>query len=298
MAVLAFDLGGSSIKYALVNNLEIDGWGSLPTPGDWLQFVSLIKKVKSDFYGFDLEGVAFSSPGVINMKSRQIEGVSAIKYIHYRPIFDELEEIFRLPVAIENDGNCAGLAESSHGAAKGYKEAAIVVIGTGIGGSIIRDGKLYRGSHLFGGEFGYTFLGDGHALSDFGSVVKTAKRYCRQRGLSENHHSGKEMFDFASQGDEMAIASVNTFLESLAVGLFNIQLMLDPEVIVLGGGVSSRNDLIEAINSRMHKLFEKSSIRDFFPKIVCSHFKNDANLIGAVVNFNSQVKEGHHYGKI
>ena len=99
-------------------------------------------------------GVAISSPGAVNKATGVIEGASALPYIHNFKIVPELEKRFGLPVSIENDANCAAMAEVTFGNGRGCKNLAFVVCGTGIGGAVVIDGKICHGSHLYGGEFG------------------------------------------------------------------------------------------------------------------------------------------------
>lgn len=285
MAILAVDLGGSSVKYGIIEGDSIEKKGSFLTPNTWEQLMVSLQTVIAEAHHSCLTGIAISSPGVVNFQQRVIEGVSAIEYIHGRPIFEELERTFGLPVAIENDGNCAGLAEVTCGIAKGRNEVVMVVIGTGIGGAVFRDGRLQRGAHLFGGEFGYTFFKENQTLSNLGSPVKMARRYCEKRNVPTNQYSAIDVFDFASSGDSVAQVEVEVFYEYLAYGLFNIQLMLDPEVIIIGGGVSEKKGFIEELNKRVMALFKVSKIQKFTPEIISSKFNNDANLIGAVENF-------------
>ena len=103
-----------------------------------------------------VDGVAISAPGAVDDKKGIIGGCSAVPYIHDFFIQKELETLFELPVSLENDVNCAALAEVFKGAAKDVDHALFIVIGTGIGGAIIQNRKLHKGRNLFGGEFGFT----------------------------------------------------------------------------------------------------------------------------------------------
>ncbi|WP_206911441.1 ROK family protein [Enterococcus sp. DIV0840] len=284
MAILAFDFGGSAVKYGIWNGQEITDKGKFTTPKTWDEMKASLFSV---YEGINqkVEGVAFSAPGVVDVQKQMINGISAIPYIHKFNIFKELEELFNLPVAIENDANCAGIAEIYEGAAKGKKEVAFVVVGTGIGGAIFHNGQITKGAHLYGGEFGLMYLSEGETFSKLGTAVQMAWRYCERKGVEKETFSGEDVFAFAESGDELAIEEVNNFYEYLTQGLFSIQFSLDPEMIVLGGGVSAKKGLIDEINQRMKEKLDHFDLHDFIPKIVTCEFKNDANLIGAAANF-------------
>lgn len=284
MAILVFDLGGSAVKYGLWTE-KLEQTGQFATPATWEEMTEQMLLVKGQFSEQEREGVALSAPGVVNEQTKQIEGISAIPYIHYRPIFTELETLFGLPVTIENDANCAGLAEIHEGAAKGRLEVAFVVLGTGVGGAVFHKGELVKGAHLYGGEFGLMFLDGGQTFSELGTAVQMAWRYCDRKGVARDVYTGKDVFAFAEQGDQLAAEEVENFYNYVVQGLFSIQLSLDPEVIVLGGGVSSKPGLLEEINRRMELQFQHFDLKDFLPKIVLCEYRNDANLVGAAANF-------------
>ena len=185
---------------------------------------------------------------------------------------------------MENDANCAGLAEVWRGAAKGLQNVLFVVIGSGIGGAVIVDGKVRHGKHLFGGEFGYMLLKEDKTFSDLGTAVNMAKRYSKRMEL-ETELSGKEVFELAEQGDEIAEEEVETFYHYLAIGIYNLQYSFDPEKIIIGGGVSSKEGLLDELNVHLAKVVESAKIAPFIPEVAICEFQNDANLIGAVYNY-------------
>lgn len=288
MALLVLDIGGSSVKYGIwIQDCIVDK-ESFVTPATWDGMKESLLKVKNEMDAkYELEGVAISSPGSINQVNGVIEGASSIPYIHNFLIFKELKEMFKCPVSIENDANCAGLAELWKGAAKGLKNVVFVVVGSGIGGAVIIDGKIQYGKHLFAGEFGYMLLTDQNTFSDLGTAVNMAKRYAKRKNLAENAISGKEVFELAEQGDAIALNEVDTFYRYLAQGIYNLQYSFDPEKIIIGGGVSSKSDLIQQLNVKLEQIVKQVKIAPFIPEIALCEFKNDANLIGAVYNFKT-----------
>ncbi|MGS2780091.1 ROK family protein [Robertmurraya sp. GLU-23] len=286
MSLVVFDIGGSAVKYGVWDSEEITGKGSFVTPATWEEMKANLLRVKQEFGDqYQIEGIAFSSPGAVNQKTGIIEGASAVPYLHNFPIFTELTELLGCPIAIENDANCAGLAEVWMGAAKGLKDVIFVVVGSGIGGAVIVNGKIHHGKHLFGGEFGYMLLTDEGTFSALATPVSMANRYAERMKLTSKEISGKEVFDLAEQGDQVAIEEVEKFYRYLAQGIYNLQYSFDPEKIIIGGGVSSKSDLIPQVTRKLTEIIEQVKIATIFPEIEICQYKNDANLIGAVYNF-------------
>ncbi len=288
MSVLVFDWGGTGIKHGLWKNDRLEQQEQFPTPKTWQDLKNQMKAVKDGYSEEDLEGVAISAPGAVNSQKGVIEGISAIPYIHHFPIQAELEAYFGLPVAFENDANSAGMAEVWKGAAREYQDVLFLVLGTGVGGAVIKNGQVEKGAHLYGGEFGLIYLDGNQTFSGVGTAVKMADRYCLRHDLEKGSVSGEEVFRFATEGDEIAAEEVENFYNYVARGVFSLQFTLDPECIVIGGGVSAKPGLLEEVNRRVLELFADHEIIDFEPVIRTCEFKNDANLIGAVANFYQQ----------
>jgi len=296
MNLLTFDFGGTSVKYSLWANEALLEVSSFPTPPTWEETKAKLLELKA-FYAADyaLDGAAFSFPGCIDHENGEIQGYSAIKYIHHFPIQKELSDLLDLPVSMENDANCAALAEVWTGVAKGLKDILFVVVGTGVGGALVVDGKIHSGAHLYGGEFGFMYLDfEGRfkqqTLSGLGTAVCMAERYCDALEVPRGTHSGKDVFAYALAGDELAKEQVEIFYKYLSIGLFNLQMSFDPEVIVIGGGVSANQAIIDELEGRVNHLLEVGHIKDFKAKLLPCHYKNDANLVGAVKNFMMRVE--------
>lgn len=286
MGILVFDFGGSAVKYGYWNGHQLEATNQFPTPGTWEEMKQKLSETYQAFAETNaIEGIGISAPGVVNSERQIIEGISAIPYIHGFNIFKELEELFGLPITIENDANCAGMAEFYEGAARNYQDVAFVVIGTGIGGAMFTKGQMNKGAHLYGGELGMMFLDGDQTFSRLGTAVQMAWRYCERLGLDKMTYSGKEVFQLAESGDVIAQEEVEKFYDYLAKGLFSIQFSFDPEVIVLGGGISAKEGLIDELNQRIEKLMDKLDLHDFVPEILLCDYRNDANLVGAAANY-------------
>lgn len=286
MSLLAIDIGGTSIKFGVWDNDKLINTGAINTPDSWDEMRKEFKLLKSKMeLKFNIEGVAISAPGAVNNKKGIIEGASAVPYIHHFPIQNELEELLNCDVAMENDANCAALAEVWNGSAKGLKDILFVVIGTGIGGAVIVDGKIRHGKNLFGGEFGYMLLTETETFSMLGTAVKMARKVCDRKNLEYSELTGEDVFKLATEGDEIALDEVDKFYYYVARGIFNLQYCFDPERIVIGGGVSNKEDLLTNINSKLEKICSKVNGASIMPEVVLCSYKNDANLIGAIYNY-------------
>ncbi len=286
MAILVFDMGGSAVNYGVWAKGSLVRKGKFNTPNTWEEMKAQLQQVRASV-DEEIEGVGISAPGAVNAQERRIDGISAIPYIHGFDIYSELEAAFGVPVTIENDANCAGMAEFYQGAGKEYQQAAFVVIGTGVGGTLFQNGELVRGAHLYGGEFGLMILDQGKTFSQLGTAVQMAWRYCDRIGVDRTTITGEEVFQRAEDGDAIAIEEVNKFYNYLAQGLFSIQFAFDPEVIIIGGGVSAKKGLLEEVDQRLKKMLADQALNDFDPLIKLCDYRNDANLVGAAANFQA-----------
>ena len=287
MNLAAIDIGGTTIKIATWKDNQLQDKHAIDTPKDLNGFYKAlteeVNKIKKDT---KIEGVAISSPGAVNKKTGIIGGSSAIPYIHNFKIVDELEKRFGLPVSVENDANSAALGELAEGSGKGCDSMAFFVIGTGIGGALIINQKVWHGAHLFSGEFGYMIMG-AHTLSELASPVAMANRYNERTG---KHLDGKTIFELAVKDDSVASDERQTLIHALAVAIYNIQHSFDPEKIVLGGGISNNPELIPLLNKEIDRLRDGLDLVTLKPDIVLCKLKSDANLRGAVADFEQNAK--------
>lgn len=282
MNLAAIDIGGTTIKLATWKDGKLQNNHAFDTPKDLNGFYDVltaeINKIKQDT---KIEGVAISSPGAVDQKTGIIGGSSALPYIHNFKIVDELEKRFELPVSIENDANSAALGELAAGAGKGCNSMAFFVIGTGIGGALIINQKVWHGAHLFGGEFGYMSIGT-KSVSDLASPVAMANRYNERTGKKLD---GKTVFALADEDDPVASDERQTLIHSLALAIYNVQQSFDPDKIVIGGGISNNPELIPLLNREIDYIRKQVNPASIKPEIVLCSLKSNANLRGAVADF-------------
>lgn len=285
MAILSFDIGGSSVKYAVIEKTgKILAKGKKTTPQEKEEFFRLIENVAASYLrAYTIEGAGFSFPGAVDDVSGVIGGSSALPYIHDFPIRQELERRLSLSAVLENDANCAALGESWLGVGKEHEDLVFLVIGTGIGGAVVKGKRIHHGKHLHGGEFGYMVSDASHRiLSETGSTRVLAERVADAKGLPREEMDGRKAFALADAGDADALQAVSAMYEALAMAIYNLQYAIDPEIFVLGGAVSERPGFAEEIGKRVDVILKDVGVARIRPIIRPAQFGNDANLLGAV----------------
>ncbi|WP_297633308.1 ROK family protein [uncultured Clostridium sp.] len=287
--IACIDIGGTSIKIGVLDKEgNIKFKSSLNVYQEWDRFIQeLITGIEELKEKFNIEGIGISSPGAVDTKAGIVGGMSAIPCIHGPNFKEILSERFNLPVSIENDANCAALAENFNGSGKNIDSMLFVVCGTGIGGAILKNGKVHHGENLHGGEFGYMLMeeenGEFKNFSEVASTMSFVRKIRKQ--YNDQSWDGKKVFKEAEEGNEKCIEVIDKFYLNLAKGIFNLQYIYDPKLILLGGAISEREDFIERINEKLDYILEKVQIAKVKPIVkACTH-KGDANLIGALANF-------------
>lgn len=292
--IACLDIGGTSIKVAVSDregNLKEKGFVKIEETFEALMG-NIVEWINSMKEKYEIEGVAISSPGAVDTKIGIVGGASAVPCIHGPNWKEEILKRTSLKASIENDANCAALAEVFSGTAKGVSDMMFLVCGTGIGGAIVNNGKIHHGKHLHGGEFGYMLMeeedGQFYNFSEVASTMSFVRRV--RKHYNDESWDGVKIFEEAANGNEVCIEAIERFYKNLAKGIFNIQYVYDPEMILLGGAISEREDFIDRINEKIDEIMSKVEIAKVRPQVLTCTHKKDANLIGAVANF---IKEGN-----
>ena len=299
MYYICIDIGGTSIKYGVLSEkgeIFIDGTVSTKVTEKENFILSdvkkLIRNILDEYGNYEIKGICVSTAGVVNPEKGEIAyaGPTIPKYTGTK-IKEELEKEFSISCEVENDVNCAGLGEYWKGAGKGSKSMVCLTIGTGIGGSVILDGKLLNGIGYTAGEIGYMDV-NGSYIQNIASskylVEKVQKEKVEREGITDTI-TGVDIFELAKKGDEICIAGINEIISNLAVGVRNIIYLLNPEVIVIGGGITAQKEYLE---EKIRKEVNDGMISDMFRKtrIELAQQGNQAGLLGALYNFLNKNK--------
>lgn len=297
--IFAVDIGGTAVKYALVDReFHVTGQGEFPTPYDGPEalidaIVGALEPCR-DRVG----GVGISLPGTVtDDPDGTIARGGALVFMNGVPLAKLIRERTGLPCAVENDGKAGVLGEYASGALKGCRSGVVVVLGTGIGGGILIDGKVWKGGHFFAGEFSFIYddftkpLGmDAFFAGGYGARGLLA-HVIKAKGLPEDTQlSGREIFAMANDGDEQVIAGIRSYAAGVARQIYNLQVILDPDVIAVGGGISAQSLLHRLIREEIDALYAAFDDMQLFPPprahVVPAQNGNNANLIGAAYRCN------------
>ncbi len=308
MKYLALDYGGTFIKYGLMNEeAEVLEKGEVPAPLESVdQFVETTASIYEKFRG-QVEGVAISMPGIIDSNRGFARTAGAYSKMAGQDINGLLSKVIDVPIAVENDGKAAILAEMWKGALQGVQNGVACIVGSGLGGGVLMDGKLRKGGSFASGEISILLTEPGnYAMHSFAAMKASMSSFLRMvadakqmnpadfeisgfmGGSDDNRKkiSGKEVFEWIEAGDEATCAVYQKWLENLVLVLFNMKMTLDPEKIVVGGGVSRNPRFI----ADLKKEFDKPNqmiMGAGFPgcELEVCRFSSDANLIGALYNW-------------
>ncbi|MDR0126884.1 ROK family protein [Bacillus zhangzhouensis] len=292
---VVFDVGGTRTKHGIM-----DEDGKLITRGDYQTncrqlepFLEAMEDVVKQYQKTrDVSGIAISLPGFVDSQTGYTEFAGAIIALNGQNVKTLLEEKTSLRVEVENDANCAALAEKYSGHAKDCDSFICMTIGTGVGGGIFAGGQLVRGASFRGGEFGMmlteTENGQFTTLNSSASTAGLIRNYKEKQGIPQSKQiDGQEIFDKAKH-DPSIEKLVDQWYKRIAIGIYNVATVLNPEKILIGGGVSARPDLIPSIEKHLHTLHAWKNIQ---VKLETCYYLNQAGMKGALYHF--LMKEGH-----
>ena len=255
----------------------------------------------------DIDSVGIASPGICNHDTGMVEYANNLPF-HKFGICDLIKKDFPAKAFhIENDANAAAWGEAIAGAAKGSSNSVMITLGTGVGGGIIIDNKVYSGFNYAGAELGHIVIvkngvpcscgrkGCWEAYSSATALIRMTREKieaCEQSGRAtlmsdmvakKGRVSGRTAFDAFRQGDEAAKEVVDTYIEYLACGLANVINIFQPEVLSLGGGVSGEGQfLLDMLIPKVREEQYGGGIVDL-TDIRIAQLGNDAGIVGAAV---------------
>ncbi len=311
MIRIGIDVGGTGIQFgALDEKMNILAEESIPTDTS-VPFSEQVSKIaasvvstaaKAGFSPDQIQSVGVGIPGFANPSTGVIDRCPNMSWFH-APFRDEFRKHLSVPLFIENDANVAALAESVAGVSAGTSSSVFVTIGTGIGSGIILNGKIWSGFHGIGGELGHTIF----ALNGIPCTCGNRgclERYCSATALIRMGREAvalqpdslilesvgnditkieaRTVIDAARKDDPVAVEVYHQWILQLAQALANIVNFLDPEVIVLGGGVSRAGDfLLNPLQKEFTKYVLYNDLA--MPPIKIAVLGSKAGIIGAAM---------------
>lgn len=291
--ILTFDVGGTFIKWGLVDDNKIIQKGKVPTPQDTFEnFLDAIQSVLSQFERETLEGLAFSLPGTMDKSAGLIHIGGALRYNDHRYFVKEVSEKFRLAVTMENDANAAALAEIEFGHLKDSKNGLVIVVGTGIGGAFVHDGEILRGSHGYGGEI--SIMPIGNVFEEgvgciFGEQAGMRPFIAKvQKELNDSTLTGESFMELVSQGHQEACRLLSDYMKVFTQAIFTLQIVYDPDHIVIGGGISANETYMAYLKNHVETFYQSLPLKVNYASIDACTFHNDSNLMGALVSYYRQ----------
>lgn len=296
MYYIGFDIGGTTIKYGVVDDKgTIFDKGMLPTIlDDADKLINQMAKQVAQFQDkYEIQGVGVSIPGIVR-RDGYMTTAGSISSLYHINLKTRLESEFCLPVTLENDANCVAIAEQWIGHAKGIENYIVVTLGTAVGCGIIINNQLYQGAHGAAGEAGWSMqerldytqdLEDNSWNFTSGVVVGLYRHYQKESGKAIS--DARVLLDLARQGDAIAVRVMDQYYDHVAKGLLNLICVFDPEVVLLGGGISGNQEFLEHLSHRLAKIKRRHRSFNRLPKDVIAQvnpcfLQNDAGLIGAV----------------
>ena len=311
---IGIDVGGTNVKIALVDNKgKIIYSNSIPTRAEMgyeytinnmkEAITELIKETKSD--PKNIESIGFGFPGQIDYQKGIVRLAPNIPGWVDVPIAEIMEKEFGIPTRVDNDVRCAALGELNYGAGQGCDNLICITVGTGIGSGLVINGKLVRGASNAAGEIGHIKLdmnggplcgcGDRGCLEAFASgpsIVALAEEYIKggkstkYRELANPDITPYIVSEAAKQGDPVAKRIFTIVGEYIGIGLASVVNLLNPEKIIIGGGVAAAGDLL--LTPIKESLIKRAMpIAGSAVEIVPAQLGNSAGVIGASLLINS-----------
>lgn len=307
--VLATDLGGTNMRTALLNDKgEVLAYTRKPTNANMgkdkvIQKLITTLKATASKHNTPLKriaGIGIGFPGPVDVELGVILNPPNMKGWLNVPLRDILEDEFKMPAIIENDANAAALGEHWMGAGKGAKSLVCITLGTGVGGGIVLNDKIWHGATGIAGEIGHTTVvrnglkcncGNRGCLEAYasatGMVKMMRKALSRTSKLQErvdeeklNKYGSKYISELASKGNKIALRVVTEMIQILGIAIANVANVLNPEIIVVSGGLTNMGSrLFEPLRKEVKRRAIEKGVE--YLRIVPARLGENAGVIGA-----------------
>ena len=290
----AIDVAQDAIRWAQVTpELEIGRSGTIEEPfADAEALVDALAALVAQ-QGEDIKCVCVSVAGTVSADDCQgtVIGDGRLSYLDGAALAAELSLACGLPVTVENDGKASALGEYARGALRGSHIGVVLVIGSGIGGGIVIDGHALRGAHDFAGEFSFIrhtpILGEMRtrdAMAGLCSFNGLRRSILTAKGMEDDESiDGHQLFEWINAGDDAALRGLHEYAKDLCIWIFNLQCIVDPDTIAIGGDISVEPAVLEALHISMRSMMADLQMPQVpKPNIVLAELGADARLVGAV----------------
>lgn len=281
MKYLCIDIGGTFMKYCVLEGGELSAEvQKKAVPQEKLEdLLDMIRSIYDEVIKeHTVDGVAISMPGVIETDKGYMRSGGSLQYIQEIPLADIISRrCGGIPVNIENDAKAAATAELATGALRNYSNAVLLTIGTAIGGAVIVEKTILRGWNLCAGEFSYMLYQD-KAPRSFWGVHGVPRRMVTLYG--DETVTSEQIIERMQAEDKKASEAFYQTAHELAVLIYDLQCVLDPQVFAIGGGISAQPRFIETVNEEYKKLVALMPWKSETEIKPCK-YRNNANLIGA-----------------
>lgn len=298
--VFGIDIGGTTVKCGLfqTDGSIVEKWEIKTALGSILEDVAetIEKKIlERNMSKEEVSGVGIGVPGPVTTEGFVVVGVN-VGWPEGKDVKKELESLLSLPVAVGNDANVAALGELWLGAAQGASNAIMYTLGTGVGGGVIINGKVVAGTNGAGGELGHSSAvlngtpcncgkrGCLETVASATGIVKETVNYLKENDAASTLRQlesieAKDVFDAAKAGDAVGLKMVDQLGFYLGLNMANVAAAVDPQKIIIGGGVSKAGAILTDAISKHYREHAFSSVRD--AEFVIASRGNDAGIIGA-----------------
>src|SRR5699024_1928964 len=290
---LGIDIGGTNIKSGLVDKSgRVTNQNKRKTPQNLtdlkLAIIDIADQAKAQV-GDQLKGVAFSAPGRVVSETGVVHVGGAIPFIDGLNFKHFIKENFGLPAAAINDGKAAAQAELWKGHLTDVENGLVLLLGTGVGGGIVLNGQLHQGSHFQAGELSYMYASSSdmtteNAMGRRGSAVVFVNKSRELLGLAPG--DGEEVFQALEEGTNPEVTALfDQYCQDIVYMIHTLQISLDLDRVIFGGGISAQPLLLEGIQNKYNEIRDSVEwFKNSFEPIeigLCK-YGSEANLIGAV----------------
>ena len=288
--ILAFEIGTFFTRYVVFEDGRMGIPGTIATPVDSVEsFYQALAHIVNGQRA-PLDGIAMSVPGFIDVSKQVAVTAGALGMLYKHEIGKELQEYLDKPVPtwMENDANCAAMAEKLSGNAVKLDDFALITIDTGIGGALFLDGRIRRGKDWRAGELGMMIpnyeTGGFNTMQNYLSTIVLAEGYAKEFDVPTGSIVPATLF---RRLDEPRVRKiVDEWIDYLAIAIFNTAAATDPECILLGGGICREQQLLPMVNAALDRIPQWGDFRTSVKR--CRH-TNNAGLIGAYYAFETEV---------